>query len=164
MSNPSSLRETVVEVPNVNWDDIGGLEGVKRELQELVQYPGKGKGMSINEHLCISYVVYIYIIVVVVVVYNSGGPYGVYVNGTEAPTQPTHLLTHHPPKSPNYSSGAPREVREVRHVPLPRRALLRAPRLRQDAHGQVRLQFFCGHTYYISVCVGVMDWGVGVNP
>ena len=28
-SNPSSLRETVVEVPNITWDDIGGLEGVK---------------------------------------------------------------------------------------------------------------------------------------
>jgi transitional endoplasmic reticulum ATPase len=39
VSNPSSLRETVVEVPNVSWEDIGGLEGVKRELQELVQYP-----------------------------------------------------------------------------------------------------------------------------
>jgi len=38
-SNPSSLRETVVEVPNVTWDDIGGLEGVKSELQEMVQYP-----------------------------------------------------------------------------------------------------------------------------
>merc|ERR1719245_3042504 len=38
-SNPSSLRETVVEVPNVTWDDIGGLTDVKRELQELVQYP-----------------------------------------------------------------------------------------------------------------------------
>lgn len=25
VSNPSSLRETVVEVPNVTWDDIGGL-------------------------------------------------------------------------------------------------------------------------------------------
>jgi transitional endoplasmic reticulum ATPase len=30
--NPSSLRETVVEVPTVTWDDIGGLESVKREL------------------------------------------------------------------------------------------------------------------------------------
>jgi len=39
MSNPSALRETVVEVPNVSWDDIGGLTGVKRELQELIQYP-----------------------------------------------------------------------------------------------------------------------------
>jgi len=38
-SNPSALRETVVEVPNVSWNDIGGLESVKRELQELVQYP-----------------------------------------------------------------------------------------------------------------------------
>jgi transitional endoplasmic reticulum ATPase len=38
-ANPSSLRETVVEVPTVSWDDIGGLEGVKRELRELVQYP-----------------------------------------------------------------------------------------------------------------------------
>lgn len=27
------------QVPNVSWDDIGGLEGVKRELQETVQYP-----------------------------------------------------------------------------------------------------------------------------
>lgn len=36
-SNPSALRETAVEVPTVSWDDIGGLENVKRELQELVQ-------------------------------------------------------------------------------------------------------------------------------
>ena len=39
VSNPSALREMVVEIPNVNWDDIGGLENVKRELQEMVQYP-----------------------------------------------------------------------------------------------------------------------------
>ncbi|KJE95921.1 valosin-containing protein [Capsaspora owczarzaki ATCC 30864] len=38
-SNPSALREAVVEVPNVTWADVGGLENVKRELQELVQYP-----------------------------------------------------------------------------------------------------------------------------
>ncbi|KAI9034643.1 P-loop containing nucleoside triphosphate hydrolase protein [Hyaloraphidium curvatum] len=39
VSNPSALRETLVEVPTVTWDDIGGLEGVKQELQEMVQYP-----------------------------------------------------------------------------------------------------------------------------
>ncbi|XP_034314513.1 transitional endoplasmic reticulum ATPase [Crassostrea angulata] len=38
-SNPSALRETCVEVPTVTWEDIGGLESVKKELQELVQYP-----------------------------------------------------------------------------------------------------------------------------
>lgn len=38
-ANPASLRETVVEVPNVSWSDIGGLEDVKRELRELVQFP-----------------------------------------------------------------------------------------------------------------------------
>mmetsp|Transcript_26025 Transcript_26025/g.29786 ORF Transcript_26025/g.29786 Transcript_26025/m.29786 type:complete len:798 (+) Transcript_26025:485-2878(+) len=37
--NPSSLRETVVEVPNVSWDDIGGLEDVKKNLQEMILYP-----------------------------------------------------------------------------------------------------------------------------
>merc|ERR1719222_921348 len=37
--NPSSLRETVVEVPNVKWDAIGGLEQTKREPQEMILYP-----------------------------------------------------------------------------------------------------------------------------
>lgn len=37
--NPSSLRETVVEVPNVKWDDIGGLEEVKNNLREMILYP-----------------------------------------------------------------------------------------------------------------------------
>merc|ERR1711981_126280 len=37
--NPSSLRETVVEVPNIKWDDIGGLEDTKRSLQETILYP-----------------------------------------------------------------------------------------------------------------------------
>lgn len=31
-TNPSSLRETVVEIPDVTWDDIGGLEDVKKNL------------------------------------------------------------------------------------------------------------------------------------
>ncbi len=37
--NPSSLRETVVEVPNIKWSDIGGLEEVKKNLQEMILYP-----------------------------------------------------------------------------------------------------------------------------
>lgn len=36
---PSSLRESQVEVPDVHWEDVGGLEDVKRELHETVQYP-----------------------------------------------------------------------------------------------------------------------------
>jgi transitional endoplasmic reticulum ATPase len=31
-TNPSSLRETVVEIPNVTWNDIGGLEDTKKNL------------------------------------------------------------------------------------------------------------------------------------
>ena len=37
--NPSSLRETVVEIPNITWDDIGGLEETKKDLQEMILYP-----------------------------------------------------------------------------------------------------------------------------
>ncbi|KAG0484395.1 hypothetical protein HPP92_008474 [Vanilla planifolia] len=45
-SNPSALRETVVEVPNVSWDDIGGLENVKRELQERGSSVGDAGGAA----------------------------------------------------------------------------------------------------------------------
>lgn len=38
-SNPSALRETVVESVNVTWDDIGGLDKIKEELKETVEYP-----------------------------------------------------------------------------------------------------------------------------
>merc|ERR1711937_1078323 len=37
--DPSTLRENKVEVPDVEWADIGGLEDTKRELQEMVRYP-----------------------------------------------------------------------------------------------------------------------------
>ena len=39
--DPSSLRTTHIEIPDITWDDIGGLEDVKRDLQEMIQYPVK---------------------------------------------------------------------------------------------------------------------------
>jgi transitional endoplasmic reticulum ATPase len=38
---PSALREVMVEIPDVGWEDIGGLEGVKQELREIVEWPVK---------------------------------------------------------------------------------------------------------------------------
>jgi transitional endoplasmic reticulum ATPase len=38
---PSALREVYVEIPNVEWSDIGGLEQVKQELREAVEWPIK---------------------------------------------------------------------------------------------------------------------------
>jgi len=38
---PSALREVYIEAPNVKWSDIGGLEDVKRQLQEAVEWPLK---------------------------------------------------------------------------------------------------------------------------
>ena len=36
---PSAIREVVVEIPEVRWDDIGGLEEVKARLQQIVEWP-----------------------------------------------------------------------------------------------------------------------------
>ncbi len=36
---PSALREVFVEVPDVGWEDVGGLEEIKRELKETVEWP-----------------------------------------------------------------------------------------------------------------------------
>lgn len=38
---PSALREIFVQVPNVKWNDIGGLEDAKQELREAVEWPLK---------------------------------------------------------------------------------------------------------------------------
>jgi transitional endoplasmic reticulum ATPase len=38
---PSAMREVYLETPDVKWSDIGGLEGVKKELQEAVEWPLK---------------------------------------------------------------------------------------------------------------------------
>jgi transitional endoplasmic reticulum ATPase len=38
---PSALREVMVQVPDIKWDDIGGLESAKQELIEAVEWPLK---------------------------------------------------------------------------------------------------------------------------
>jgi len=38
---PSAMREVFVEIPKVTWDDVGGLEDVKREIIEAVEWPLK---------------------------------------------------------------------------------------------------------------------------
>ncbi len=38
---PSAMREVLVEVPKVTWDDVGGLEHAKQELREAVEWPLK---------------------------------------------------------------------------------------------------------------------------
>ncbi|HLC75301.1 MAG TPA: AAA family ATPase [Candidatus Nanoarchaeia archaeon] len=38
---PSAMREVLIEIPNVRWDDIGGLDTVKHELIEAVEWPLK---------------------------------------------------------------------------------------------------------------------------
>ncbi|KAL7466240.1 hypothetical protein ACHAXS_006531 [Conticribra weissflogii] len=43
--DPSALRENKVEVPDVKWEDIGGLEETKRDLQEMVRYPIEHRGL-----------------------------------------------------------------------------------------------------------------------
>jgi transitional endoplasmic reticulum ATPase len=43
--DPSTLRENKVEVPDVKWEDIGGLEDTKRDLQEMVRYPIEHRGL-----------------------------------------------------------------------------------------------------------------------
>jgi len=38
---PSALREVILEIPNVRWEDIGDLEQVKQELKEAIEWPLK---------------------------------------------------------------------------------------------------------------------------
>ena len=42
---PSAMREVFVEVPDVQWEDIGGLSSIKQELQEAVEWPLKYQGV-----------------------------------------------------------------------------------------------------------------------
>jgi len=38
---PSAIREVFVEVPDVKWDDVGGLDEIKEALKETVEWPLK---------------------------------------------------------------------------------------------------------------------------
>jgi len=40
---PSALREVQVQTPNVTWDDVGGLDSLKEELREAIEWPIKHK-------------------------------------------------------------------------------------------------------------------------
>lgn len=42
---PSGMREVFIENPDVKWDEVGGLEDVKRDLQEAVEWPMKYPGL-----------------------------------------------------------------------------------------------------------------------
>ncbi|MFH1396727.1 MAG: CDC48 family AAA ATPase [archaeon] len=42
---PSAMREVLVEVPDIGWEDIGGLEDIKQKLKEAVEWPLKNSAM-----------------------------------------------------------------------------------------------------------------------
>jgi len=44
VAEPSALREVFVEIPDVGWDDVGGLKDIKEELKESVEWPIKHAG------------------------------------------------------------------------------------------------------------------------
>jgi transitional endoplasmic reticulum ATPase len=44
-TEPSAMREVFVEVPDIKWEDIGGLSTIKQELQEAVEWPLKYLGV-----------------------------------------------------------------------------------------------------------------------
>lgn len=45
---PSALREVYVQSPNVKWTDIGGLDSVKEELKEAIEWPLKHADLFIE--------------------------------------------------------------------------------------------------------------------
>jgi len=45
---PSTMREVLVESPNVHWDEVGGMEETKQELKEAIEWPLKYR--EIFEH------------------------------------------------------------------------------------------------------------------
>jgi transitional endoplasmic reticulum ATPase len=45
---PSAMREVMVEIPDVTWQDVGGMEDIKQELIEAVEWPLKHKESFTN--------------------------------------------------------------------------------------------------------------------
>ncbi|MGQ9719825.1 MAG: CDC48 family AAA ATPase [Candidatus Jordarchaeum sp.] len=41
MVHPTTMREVMLEIPNVKWEQIGGLQNIKQELKEAVEWPLK---------------------------------------------------------------------------------------------------------------------------
>jgi transitional endoplasmic reticulum ATPase len=41
MVEPSAMREVMIEIPNVKWEDVGGLDEVKETLREMIEWPLK---------------------------------------------------------------------------------------------------------------------------
>ncbi|HET8857388.1 MAG TPA: CDC48 family AAA ATPase [Nitrososphaeraceae archaeon] len=39
--HPSAMREVLVQKPNIDWKDVGGLNNVKEELKEAIEWPLK---------------------------------------------------------------------------------------------------------------------------
>jgi len=48
MVEPSAMREIMIEIPNVKWNDIGGLDGVKQSLKEIIEWPLKNPDVFTN--------------------------------------------------------------------------------------------------------------------
>ncbi len=48
---PSAIREVFVEVPNVSWNDVGGLTAAKRRLREAVEWPLKYSELLAQAHV-----------------------------------------------------------------------------------------------------------------
>lgn len=46
--HPSALREVYVQSPNVKWTEIGGLESIKEELREAIEWPLKHSDLFIE--------------------------------------------------------------------------------------------------------------------
>ena len=46
--HPSAMREVLVQKPNIQWKDIGGLDNLKEELKEAIEWPLKHADLFIK--------------------------------------------------------------------------------------------------------------------